>query len=312
MDVSVLDLGSHSFQLLCARSSRAGRVERLHKDVEFVQLTSHVTPLGSITPAGVAAGIQGVQHLLARAPDAARKRPLIAVATSAIREATNGAEFLLALERATGVAARAISGEDAARLAYEGAASELEGRTRRLAVVDLGGGSTELAWGIGKQLVRGVSVRLGVMSLVERLASMPNTANMVLDHLAAFVRRTLEPAIAGSEETPPDSLVFASGVARVVHSLAVSYELAPANGPLTTATLRALIPLLLEATPGELQARGVPAQRVRTAGPSAIVLDVVSELFEKDEFLVARGGLREGAVLEARTLPSQAWPSTRR
>ena len=311
MDVSVLDLGSHSFQLLYARSSRADRVERLHKDIEFVELTNFLSPLGSINKEGFAAGIRGVQLLLQRAPDSAHKRPLIAIATSAIREASNGSDFLVALEQATGVAARVISGDDEARFAYSGAASEFDGRAVRLAVVDLGGGSTELAWGTGRQLVHAVSVRLGVMSLVERLARMPNTANMALDQLAVFVRRTLEPVVAAAEQEPPAVLVFASGVARVIQRLAVSYEVATPEAPITARALRALIPLLLDATPDELQARGVPPQRVRTAGPTAIVLDVVCELFEKEEFIVARGGLREGAVLGARKLPSQAWPAQR-
>jgi exopolyphosphatase / guanosine-5'-triphosphate,3'-diphosphate pyrophosphatase len=308
VDVSVLDLGSHSFQLLCARSLRSGRVERLHKDVEFVQLTNHLRPDGSIDADGFAAGIKGVIELLARAPEFARKRPLIGVATCAIREASNGGAFLTALEQATGVTARALPGEEAASLAYAGAASEFEGKPRRMAVVDLGGGSTELAWGNGKQLLHGVSVRLGVMSLVERLASMPNTANMALDQLAVFVTRSLEPVVYAARQDPPQLLVFASGVARVIQALAISYELALPGAPITARSLRALIPLLLEATPAELQARGVPSQRVKTTGPTAIVLDVVCELFEKEEFTVVRGGLREGVVLNARAMSAQAWP----
>ena len=122
------------------------------------------------------------------------------------------------------------------------------------------------------------------------------------------MRRTLEPTIAASKQPPPEVLVFASGVARVVHGLAVSYELIGPGMPITTRALRTLIPRLLEAPAEELQARGVPPARVRTAGPTAIVLDVVCELFEKEDFIVARGGIREGIALGVRSLPSQAWP----
>lgn len=308
MDISVLDLGSHSFQLICARATRSGQVERLHKDLEFAQLASYVTAGGALSPEGFEVGIRGVVELLGRAPDFARKRPLITVATAAIREATNGKAFLTALEQRTSVAAQIITGEEEARLAYNGAAAEFEERPRRLAVVDIGGGSTELAWGQGRQLAYGTSVRLGILGLIERLAQMPNVANVALDHLASFVDRTLEPVIRGANQEPPEVLVFASGVARVIQALAVSYEVAIPGLPIGVRALRSLIPLLLEATPAELQARGVPAQRVRTVGPTAIVLDVVSELFQKEEFLVARGGLREGVVLSARAFQSQPWP----
>ena len=68
VDISVLDLGSHSFQLLCARVSRFGKVERVHKDVEYVQLIRHVTNDGALDATAFSEGVQGVARLLPGRP----------------------------------------------------------------------------------------------------------------------------------------------------------------------------------------------------------------------------------------------------
>ncbi len=308
MDISILDLGSNSFQLLFARRSRLARVERLFKSVEFVDLAAHVSDRGEISPQGFDAALAAVAALLGRAPAAARKKPLIAFATHAIREANNGSALLAAIAASSGVHARIVTGPEAARLAYVGAASEFELRAERLAVVDLGGGSTELAWGVGKHIGHCSSVRLGVTSLIQRLTAMPNTANIALDHLAVFVRRSLEPAILAAREAPPDLLVFASGVARVVQTVMVGCGLAQPRAPIDGRVLREAIPRLLAAPLSELRQLGVPEQRLKTVGPTAIVLEVVRDLFEKDEFVVAQGGLREGAALQAKALGPMPWP----
>lgn len=307
MDVTVLDLGSNSFQLLQARCSASGEVEALFRAVEFVALGTLLTPEGDIKPEGFAMGIAAVRELLGRAPSSAHHQPLTAVATSAVREASNGAAFLEAVKAATGVAARIITHEQEARLSYLGAATDFPDQTTRTAVVDLGGGSTQIAVGVGRHVEDFVSIRLGVLALVQRLAASPNTANMALDQLAAYVQRTLEPSIAALSKTP-ETLFFASGLARVIHDLVHSYETLPADAPIQGYTLRTLIPAFLEATPQELAARGVPEKRLQSVGATAIVLDVIADLLGFDAFYVSAYGLREGAAIASKELGTQRWP----
>jgi exopolyphosphatase/guanosine-5'-triphosphate,3'-diphosphate pyrophosphatase len=310
MEVTVLDLGSNSFQLLQARCTRGGEVVPLFKGVEFVALATHLNADGAISPSGFELGVGAVKDLLLRAPPSAHKLPLTAVATSAVREAKNGREFLDAIERETGVLGKVITGEQEARLAYLGATVEFPHLRERTAVVDLGGGSTQIAVGSGRQVERSVSIRLGVLALVERLAASPNTANVALDHLAIFVRRTIEPSIAALGE-PPEVLVFASGVARVIRDLVNTYEPMADGAPIQGFSLRSLTPTLLDATPEELAKRGVPEKRLLSVGPTAIVLDVIADLLGLDSFFVSASGLREGVALSVKELGSQRWPRAR-
>lgn len=90
------------------------------------------------------------------------------IATSAVREAANGRDFVVALERATGLRAQVISGEDEARLTVRGVLAGLGHREGPLLTFDIGGGSTEFTLARGGEVVAAVSLRLGVVPLAER------------------------------------------------------------------------------------------------------------------------------------------------
>lgn len=306
--ISVFDLGSNSFQLLVARKS-GGSLLRVHHDTEFNNVASHVQPDGAIDQEGIQRALRAVVHLINRAPEEACKGHVLAIATYAIRTATNGVELLDIVERVTGLRTKVISGEEAATLAFVGATAEYpQLRDRRFLVVDIGGGSTEIAWGSPGAPTRSMCIHLGITSLVQRLAQMPNTANVALDLLAVFVRRTLETALGDVTRFPADYLVFASGVARVIGRLLVSYGLANPGAPVDARALRQLIPLLLSASSEDLLARGVPPERVNTVGPTAVVVEVIRDLFDHELFWVAQGGLREGAALMPDMIGLQPWP----
>lgn len=311
MNLTVFDLGSNSFQLLQARRTSAGRVEPLFSAVEFVQLAKYVNAEHEIDPTGFQQGIFAVQRLLAQAPTSAMAGPVVAVATCAVRDAQNGQAFLDAVAAHTGLVARIVTGEEEARFTYAGAASEFGASEEATAVVDLGGGSTEIAWGIGARCQREASIRLGVLALAERLAGLSNVGTTALDQMATYVRRTIEPVVVRTQPFAPNTLVFASGVARVTLSLVYSYGLLTRGTTVPSLVLAELVPRLLAAPDRELLERGVPEKRLASVGPTAVVLGVITDLFELDRFVVSRSGLREGLALCAEQVGTQAWPRIR-
>ena len=306
--MSVLDLGSSSFQL--ALFAIGGSTPRLlHRGVEFARLASHLRANGEITARGIANGVACVQRLMSTALPQSHQAPLVAVATGAIRESTNGQLFLDTVQHTAGVRAHVISGESEATLAYTGAAAFLDNREEESrVVVDLGGGSTEIALGVGRKVIQASSVNLGVLDIVERLASMPNTANLALEQLAVFVRRSLEPTVDQLSPTPTSRLIFASGVARVIRDLIHTYTLNSEDDEILGRTLRDLIPKILDSSPDDLRRRGVPEKRLQSAGPTAVVLNVIADLLEADRFTVSDGGLRQGVALNSAKFVPQSWP----
>jgi exopolyphosphatase/guanosine-5'-triphosphate,3'-diphosphate pyrophosphatase len=309
--LSVFDLGSNSFQLLVVEK-RADSLVRVHRDTEFNNISGHLQPDGSISSLGMTLGLEAVKRLLSKAPQKAHNGQVVALATHAIRSATNGAAFLAYVEQHTGLKAKIISGPEAATLAFLGATSEFPHlKNRRFVVADIGGGSTELAWGQPNKVTRAISIHLGITALIQRLAQMPNTANIALDNLAIYVRRTVEAALVDLGDETADVLVFASGVARVIGRLLVSYGLANPGSPVETRALRSLIPLLLSASREDLLGRGVPEERVATVGPTAVVVEVIRDIFDHQTFLVGQGGLRDGAALRPDMVGLQPWPKLR-
>src|SRR5690606_30997989 len=131
------------------------------------------------------------------------RRNLKMAGTHALREASNRAEFVRSAEAILGVPLEVVSGQDEARLVYLGVAHHLPrepGRGRL--VVDVGGGSTELAWGNGHRggPARVVSLKVGCVSLTEaEIAPQPNQA---LAFVAA--RRAAVMALDGLEPVEPD------------------------------------------------------------------------------------------------------------
>jgi exopolyphosphatase/guanosine-5'-triphosphate,3'-diphosphate pyrophosphatase len=308
VNITILDLGSNSFQLLQARRTEADRVEPLYSAVEFVQLANFVNAQGVLEERGMVAGIEAIQSLLQRSPPSCSDGPVSAVATCAIRDAKNGAEFVERVSAQTGLTTRVLSGEDEASLTYWGASSELGKPNKNLAVVDLGGGSTQIAWGNATRVEHRATIKLGVLALAERLSAFKSSPSMALDQMAAYVRRTIEPHVLERADSPPDTLVFASGVARVILSLVYSYGLLTKGTVVPQQILADLVPKLLSASSEDLAQRGVPPKRLASVGPTAVVLGVITDLFELDRFVVTRAGLREGIVLHAEHVGMQPWP----
>jgi exopolyphosphatase/guanosine-5'-triphosphate,3'-diphosphate pyrophosphatase len=119
-----------------------------------------------------------------------------AIATSAVRDATNGSAFIAELRERFALSARVLDGEEEARLTYLGATSE-QVPTQPTLVVDIGGGSTELIVGSGREIGFHTSLQVGVVRHTERhIASDPPTASE-LEALANDVRGRIESAIDG-------------------------------------------------------------------------------------------------------------------
>ena len=141
--LAAIDVGSNSVHMVVADVSADGRIEVVDRVKEMVRLGRQTFMTGRLPPAAMDLAVQAVKTFsrLARARRVERVR---AVATSAVREARNGAVFVRRLRRETGLPVRVISGPEEARLIFRAAqhALGLEGGPHLL--VDVGGGSVEL------------------------------------------------------------------------------------------------------------------------------------------------------------------------
>ncbi len=125
-----------------------------------------------------------------------------AIATSAVRDASNGSAFVAELRERFALSARVLDGEEEARLTYLGATCEHSPSEPTL-VVDIGGGSTELIVGTGEEVAFHTSLQAGVVRHSERHISSDPPATLELEALAADFRSLIESATAGSPKPRP-------------------------------------------------------------------------------------------------------------
>jgi exopolyphosphatase / guanosine-5'-triphosphate,3'-diphosphate pyrophosphatase len=188
MRVGVVDLGTNSTRLLVADVAD-GRVEEVARRTEITRLGEGVDERRKLLPVPIAR----VRNVLAgyrRELDELGAERILAVGTSAIRDAENGEAFLAEVEWSYDFATRLLTGEDEAELTFRGVANgrRLEPETL---VLDVGGGSTELIAGGPEGIEFRTSLDLGCVRLTERwLRSDPPTGKE-LGRCAAEVRETL-------------------------------------------------------------------------------------------------------------------------
>ncbi|HET9553825.1 MAG TPA: Ppx/GppA family phosphatase, partial [Anaeromyxobacteraceae bacterium] len=166
--VAAIDVGTNTVLLLVAEERPDG-IHPLAERAEITRLGRGVDATGRLDPAAVAetARVLGAYAAEARALGA---EDVACVATSAARDAANGADFFAAAWAAAGLVPAVIPGDEEARLVWCSAWRDFGGRgaSAGLAVLDVGGGSTELSFGDGPAPAGRKSVQVGAVRLTER------------------------------------------------------------------------------------------------------------------------------------------------
>lgn len=290
--MAAIDIGTNSVRLLVARPTATGDALTILLDESVtVRLGMGVEETGRLEPARLARAVEVVAEFqrLARRHHAA---PAVLVATSAVRDASNGAELAQRIAATTGLGLKVISGDEEARLTFTGATLG-QPRAGALLVADLGGGSLELIAARDGQVQHLESLQLGSGRMTER-------------HVRGDPPDTT--AIAAIER---DSTALLAPIARVIGTIdrcivtggtALSLPLLtrqPDKATLTRRDLTGAVTTLL-ATPADELARatGLDGARVRTLAAGATIIDSLLVALHLHEAHVASGGLREGLLLD--------------
>ncbi|MEO5960532.1 MAG: phosphatase [Opitutaceae bacterium] len=211
--VAVVDIGSNSIKVLVATRDASGLVIALHSRTIDARIGAGISQLEPrLTEGGMAAGLAAIRSLL---DDAARYSParVALVATSAVRDASNGADFRARVRAATGHEIRILSGHEEANLIGRGLTSDPALRDLRdFYVFDLGGGSLECLTFRDRRIVQAVSLQLGCVRLTEKFVANPAQPfpAAATDRIAAHVRESA--AAAGFKfSLARDALVIGTG-----------------------------------------------------------------------------------------------------
>jgi exopolyphosphatase/guanosine-5'-triphosphate,3'-diphosphate pyrophosphatase len=305
MRLGVLDVGSNTIHLLVVDAHRGGHPTPMHDDRWPVRLSEHVGRDDVLSSLGEKALLTAVQE----ACDQAEKQgcdDFMALATSAIREAKNGDEVLDRIERSTGVALRVLTGEDEARLTFLAVRRWFGWSAGRLLVLDIGGGSLELAVGMDELPDVALSLPLGAGRMTRRF--LPDALEGVRPDLAAlealdeYATTLLEPAVEKLRAAGPPDLVAATS--KTFRTLARLTGAAPSSAGIRTPRelsltgLDQLTRFVSRIESGALaELPGVSANRAHQVPAGATVAAASMRLLDVPFVRICPWALREGVIL---------------
>jgi exopolyphosphatase / guanosine-5'-triphosphate,3'-diphosphate pyrophosphatase len=231
---------------------------------------------------------------------------LLAFVTSAVRDATNSSAVLARVRRETGVDLQVLSGADEARMTFLAVRRWFGWSAGRLLVLDIGGGSLEIAAGIDEDPDTALSLPLGAGRLTrERLhvapdASAPPPARVV-EELIEYVDDKLDPVAAEMADTGWDRPVATSKTFRTLARLGGAAPSAAglwARRALSYGGLRQVIGFIRHIPPGKLaELEGVSARRAHQVLAGAIVAEATMRRLGVESIDVCPWALREGVIL---------------
>ena len=302
MRLGVLDVGSNTVHLVVVDAHPGARPIPESSQKSVLRLMRYLEPDGSISPAGVDA-IMSAMHDAARMIRKSNLDDLIPLATSAIREARNGKRVLARIKEETGIDLRVMSGEREAATTFLAVRRWFGWSAGRIMLVDIGGGSLELAAGRDELPELAQSVPLGAgRSTITHLVQDPPQQH----HLASLrehAREALAPAVAAFGALPrPDQFVGSSKTIRSLARLAGSVvDGVGANDRVTLRKwqLDEWVPRLAKMPADSRSALpGITADRAFQIVAGGVVLSEVMEAFDIAELDVSPWAMREGVLLD--------------
>jgi exopolyphosphatase/guanosine-5'-triphosphate,3'-diphosphate pyrophosphatase len=299
--LGVLDVGSNTVHLLVVDAHRGAHPTPMHSEKTVLRLAEQLTGSGELSRSGEDGLVRAVESAKAAAARLGCEE-VLAFATSAVREAENSAKVLTRVAAETGVNLRVLSGADEARLTFLAVRRWFGWSAGKLLVLDIGGGSFEVAMGRDEEPELAMSFPLGAGRTTRtRFRHDPPTRSEVVatsawleDQLGGLAKK-----VAG--QGPPDRVVATS---KTFRSLARLTGAAPSGaGPrvrrtLTDTALRQLIAFISRMTAADLaQLEGVSPSRSHQLVAGALVAQAAMRALSLTELEICPWALREGVIL---------------
>ena len=309
MRVAAIDIGTVTCRLLVA-DVEGGEVTPIERLAEIVNLGEGVDSTGVLREDARERTIAQVKRFKRIAWQPSDGGPaaevLVAVATSASRDAANASEFVSRLA-SEGIRLSVIPGQKEAELSFSGAADGYAGRP--VAVVDIGGGSTEVIAGVSRPASQGGveifdrhSFDVGCRRMTERFLESDPPSQGELDAARQWAAREMAGFIGGLPET--ERLIAVAGTATTAVSIRDAMEVYDpdrVHGSIVTRKQLQEVYDRIRVMPlgARQKVTGLQPQRASVIVAGFLILDVVLEAFGAESFTVSEHDILQGIVLDA-------------
>lgn len=314
--IAAIDIGSNSIRQIVADVSRSGAIRIVDEMKAAPRLGAGLDESNALGDEQMRLAIESLMRMATLARQLGAKR-IEAVATSAVRDAVNGAAFLTRVRQETGLKVRVLLGEEEARLAFRSALAHFELGAGRAVVMDIGGGSLELAAAADGLVERFESLPFGALRLTERFLGANPTAKAVRKlrkHIRADIEKVLPvrdwrgASVIGSGGT----FTNLAGIYLARQGMRAARSVHGTRIP--RVEVEHVLEMLQQMTPAErLAVPGLNAGRADIIVAGLAVAAEVLARVEPRDLAASAYGIREGLLLEvARVNPTIADPGEAR
>ncbi len=306
--LAAIDIGTNSIHMVVVRIKPAlPAFTIIAKEKDTVRLGDRDPKTGDLTPEAMRRAMTALQRCqeLAKSFNAEQ---IVAVATSAVREAPNGQEFLKQVDAELGLFVNLISGQEEARRIYLGVLSGMEFNSHPHIIIDIGGGSTELILGDSHEPRSLSSTKVGAVRLTAEYITTDPISHSEFQYLQAYIRgmleRPVEELLAHLEPGEQPRLVGTSGTIESLATIHAREKLGivpnPLNGyQLSRKDLKELVKRLASMSYAERAAfPGMSDRRSEIIVAGALILLEAMTLLGIESLMIGERALREGVIVD--------------
>ena len=317
MRIAAIDIGTNSIHMAVVDAHGEAGFEVVDRAKSMVKLGAGLFRARHMTDRAFDAGLETMRRYCKLAQSLGAEE-ILAVATSATREADNGGEFLKAVFHATGLSPRVISGAEEAQLIYRAVRHALEISDERVLVFDIGGGSVEAVVGEDDRVVLSDSMRLGVQRLLDGREKPDPLPSKRIHQLRGYIQGAAYDVVTRARDEGFQRVIGTSGTIR---TLGEAVLLASGGAALRSVnaqliTRKALKELAKRLSTMDSESRGkvpgIPEERADAIHLGAELLVQLLELAGSDTITLCDASLREGLVLDyldhRRPRSTTLWP----
>ncbi len=299
MKFAVIDIGTNSIHMLIAEILPNFSFEVIGREKEMIRLGDGTLSTGYLSKAKMEEGIETVKKFKYLAQSKGVQK-FQAVATSAVREAHNGGDFLKRIYKTTGITVRIITGEEEGRLIYLGVKNSMHLKEENTLLIDIGGGSVELMVVNPQEILFLQSFKIGAARLTDRF--LKKFSEKEFAKLEEFVEEQIEEAASSILHLGYSDVIGTAGTINNLATMA-SYEKnavplsALRNPRITDGDLKKLYDRLRDSTPEErLEMKGLDPRRSDIILGGTAVLTVLMRMLNIDAVIACDKAIREGMI----------------
>ncbi len=298
--LAAIDIGSNSIRLVVAEAKAGGQYRILDEERESTRLGRSLSSQGKLNDESMEASLAALRRFQSIAAGLGVES-VHAIATCAIREAANGAEFCQRVAEQLGIAVEVISAEKEAHLAFHSVRRRFDLGGKNSLLADIGGGSTEIILATGELVEAIYTTNLGAVRIAEKFGGGQSMAGDDFGRMQKWIDRQLKKHTE-KLALPPHLLIGSGGtftaLANMVMATKGKSQLPVAGAQITRAELRHLVDRLRKLSVKQRrEVTGLNPDRADIIVPGLAVIDRIMRRFKVNLIQVHSYGVRDGLLL---------------